>query len=1113
MTPPNSHFIDHKRHAIQSFHQFCQGQGFPKTPLEVFFEVSNVCDLKCAMCNTFSGLAPHRQANLQSTKRGFLDMAALTENFDPILPGALLVHCFGYGEPTLHPEFRRMIQYLSQYEVMIDFTTNGMGLDQDTAGFLVESGVYKVIVSFSGSTAEIYENLYLGGKFETVLAGLRRLADHKRRRNSPYPLIEINSLAVRPHVASFDQFVELMARHGADLIHLKSLENTPEIPYLYEHTSIMRPWVEGKIIARAEKLGRKLGVRISADQYLRHGVADQAEYERRLAALQATAERHLPDGRYGQSPIGDFARLAANLKPAPLRPHRPPPPRCLTQTEHGALVQALLETAPHPSDPPFHCMEPFKTLYVSRNGSVKPCCFANPHDWQLGDIAHTAPLDIWRGIGFTTVRQGILKQHYPKQLCGHCLDVQAAPPAHGVAGLTLDYLDWHRHRFGDTGGRAALSSTINDLSAATSGRIVSRQQGNPAAPVPPLSDQPELPASPLLDHTVKTVIQGNLDTLGSAVSGWVWLPLQPNVRLPITVWHGDRILAQGLAELPRRDLALAGKGDGAYGFSLLVPLPEDQVRNDVFVTVGDDPQRLRFIPAALQETAAPAPSQPAAIRVCVDAVSVGESCNMIGWALHSGQALQTLTLTVDGIPQGRGRHLLPRTDVAGLYPGNPHAAAAGFRWDGIQSAGQIALHAQLADGRQAVVPIGQRQPDGTFTLDEQHWNCRLLPLNVPPHLDFSHLTAILRVVSPTPPPPPVLAAPALVIVPVYGGLAHLPAFFQSLLDHTAQPHRLIIVDDGNRDPAVLDLLAALPLPPHATVIRRPRNGGYVEALHTAFAQWQDQHVVVLNTDTILPPHWLPRLLRPLEQDAAIASATPFSNGGSICGFPHMPQDNSPYLGLDVTTIDAALARIDAAAIRPHLPTGVGFCMALSRHALARIGFMERETFQAGYGEENDWCCKATQAGFTHVLVPDLYVHHAHGGSFPSQQKRKLMARNLAIVNQRYPQYAARVLSTVLSDPLGNLRQFMAFLLAAQTHPGHALLCEAPAPWDDRPTIAVQFRPESLSWTYDFHWPQGRLHVTGGNWGEVTALRACVPIGEDRLPASLSHRPSHKTFPQ
>jgi GT2 family glycosyltransferase len=85
------------------------------------------------------------------------------------------------------------------------------------------------------------------------------------------------------------------------------------------------------------------------------------------------------------------------------------------------------------------------------------------------------------------------------------------------------------------------------------------------------------------------------------------------------------------------------------------------------------------------------------------------------------------------------------------------------------------------------------------------------------------------------------------------------------------------------------------------------------------------------------------------------------------------------------------------------PTGVGFCMALNKKALRQIGFLD-EIYEKGYGEENDWCQRAVNAGFFNTVAGNLFVWHQHGGSFNSAEKDALCARHLKILTTRFPQY-------------------------------------------------------------------------------------------------------------
>ena len=279
--------------------------------------------------------------------------------------------------------------------------------------------------------------------------------------------------------------------------------------------------------------------------------------------------------------------------------------------------------------------------------------------------------------------------------------------------------------------------------------------------------------------------------------------------------------------------------------------------------------------------------------------------------------------------------------------------------------------------------------------------------------------------------------PVDLIVPVYNGWEHLEGFFTSLLAHSTEPYRLIIVDDASTDPRVWPFLEAMVAQrPDAVLLRNASNLGFVGTVNRALAESQSD-VALLNTDIRLPNLWLERLLAPLREPQ-VASVTPFTNAGTICSFPVCCIDNRPFLGLDVGHIDAPFARVDPTRLVVNLPTAVGFCMALSRRALDSVGMLDAEAFGKGYGEENDWCMRAHRQGWVHRLASNLYVHHQHGGSFAPEEKQRLLERNLQTLFARYPEYPTLVEAFIAADPARPLRNTLALLLAG-TQAGQAAI--------------------------------------------------------------------------
>ncbi len=77
-----------------------------------------------------------------------------------------------------------------------------------------------------------------------------------------------------------------------------------------------------------------------------------------------------------------------------------------------------------------------------------------------------------------------------------------------------------------------------------------------------------------------------------------------------------------------------------------------------------------------------------------------------------------------------------------------------------------------------------------------------------------------------------------------------------------------------------------------------------------------------------------------------------------------------------------------------IPTTVGFCMYIKRSCIDAVGLFDENTFGRGYGEECDFCLRASQKGWGHVLCADTFVYHAGGVGFGS------LSLGRRVVNER-----------------------------------------------------------------------------------------------------------------
>jgi GT2 family glycosyltransferase len=273
--------------------------------------------------------------------------------------------------------------------------------------------------------------------------------------------------------------------------------------------------------------------------------------------------------------------------------------------------------------------------------------------------------------------------------------------------------------------------------------------------------------------------------------------------------------------------------------------------------------------------------------------------------------------------------------------------------------------------------------------------------------------------------------PVDIIIPIYGAVADLLACLASVARHTTYPFRLILINDGSTDIRESQLLGQLRARCSRIVaIDRADNRGFVHTVNEGFAQSRVNDVVILNSDTVVSPRWLEKLVEVAESRPDVATVTPLSNNATICSIPRPQEDNPIPDGYDVDSF-AQLVEMRSLELLPQAPTGVGFCMLITRRALDLVGAFDAALFGEGYGEENDFCQRAIAAGLVNLIADHTFVYHRGRASFGRSSEERL-ERNLAKVQTRHPRYLADVDGFIRNHPLRAFHDGLASHLAGRT---------------------------------------------------------------------------------
>ncbi|HXQ60412.1 MAG TPA: glycosyltransferase [Acidimicrobiales bacterium] len=260
-----------------------------------------------------------------------------------------------------------------------------------------------------------------------------------------------------------------------------------------------------------------------------------------------------------------------------------------------------------------------------------------------------------------------------------------------------------------------------------------------------------------------------------------------------------------------------------------------------------------------------------------------------------------------------------------------------------------------------------------------------------------------------------------VAVPVYGGEdVTLRCLYSVLASGNTTPYRLLVIDDASPEPALSTAVRALAVRFGFDLVEHDANRGFVRSANEAMAADASRDVVLLNSDAEVYGDWLDRLRAAAQSDTDVGTVTPFTNNGTICSYPRLAVDNREKLELSDTELDGLFSSVNRAGL-VDIPTGVGFCMYMTRACIEQTGPFDEDAFGRGYGEENDFCLRAAAGGWRHLLAADVFVRH-HGEASFGGDSSTLVRAGLKVLNDRYPGYDRTIQEFIGRDPIGPFRR-------------------------------------------------------------------------------------------
>lgn len=256
-----------------------------------------------------------------------------------------------------------------------------------------------------------------------------------------------------------------------------------------------------------------------------------------------------------------------------------------------------------------------------------------------------------------------------------------------------------------------------------------------------------------------------------------------------------------------------------------------------------------------------------------------------------------------------------------------------------------------------------------------------------------------------------------IIIPVYNAYDDLVKCMNSIKKWTdLNKHRIILIDDCSPDGRIAPYLDQI-RSENCIVIHNEKNQGFSANINVGISYSKDRDVILLNSDTVVTKSWVEKLLYCAYCDPWIATVTPLSNNATLCSVPYFCKENDVPNGYTVDTYAELVERVSLKKY-PVIPVAHGFCMLIKREVISVIGNFDAETFGKGYGEENDFCYRAIEAGYHHVMCDDTFILHTGTRSFADKEKSRQVIVHEKILDERYPDLMQAVREHCRDNPTG-----------------------------------------------------------------------------------------------
>lgn len=267
-----------------------------------------------------------------------------------------------------------------------------------------------------------------------------------------------------------------------------------------------------------------------------------------------------------------------------------------------------------------------------------------------------------------------------------------------------------------------------------------------------------------------------------------------------------------------------------------------------------------------------------------------------------------------------------------------------------------------------------------------------------------------------------------IVVPIYNAYDYTVECIKSILNTTdLNKNTLVLINDKSPDEKILPMLYNFKnenQDKKIVVLENEQNMGFVKTVNKGM-RYSSNDVILLNSDTEVTKNWIEKLQDAAYSNPFVATVTPLTNNGTICSVPNFGVDNELPKNMNLESYAEMIEKVSKSRY-PELTTGNGFCLYIKRNVIDELGLFDDETFGKGYGEENDFCYRALDHGYTNILCDNTFIYHKGTQSFKKENltetRAQLIESHMKLLRDKHPIYVQKTDNFIANNPLRDIQE-------------------------------------------------------------------------------------------